>query len=65
MFSITDTEAYLLLQSDRDRNSYAREMTKANAEISRLRGLLAQSQADLKAERTARVYAEYQLNRRH
>ncbi len=66
----TDGEAILMMQGNQDRNYYAREITKANAEIRRLRSLLAHTQAELEdaqeelsVERMARRLAEDQLKR--
>ena len=59
----TDTEAMLMIQARRDNDFAAREMNKANAELRRLRALLAQSQADLEAERGRRRHAESRLAR--
>lgn len=61
----TDAEVLLVMQNSQDRSFAAREINKANAEIRRLRSLLADAQADLADERRARVFAEYQLNKRH
>jgi hypothetical protein len=61
----TDSEVLLVMQNSQDRNFAAREINKANAEIRRLRSLLADAQADLADERAARLLAEYQLNKRH
>ena len=61
----TDSEVLLVMQNGQDRAFAAREITKANAEIRRLRSLLADAQADLADERAARLLAEYQLNKRH
>lgn len=62
---LTDTEAMLMMQSGQDRRYAAQQITLANNEIRRLRSLLAQSQAELADERKARIFAEYQLNKRH
>lgn len=59
----TDVEALLMIQNRRDMNFAAGEINKANAEIRRLRALLAQSQADLEAERGRRRHAESRLAR--
>lgn len=64
----TDGEAILMIQGNKDRSFYTREMNKANAEIRRLRSLLAHTQAELEdsqeelsVERMARRLAEDQL----
>lgn len=69
---ITDTEVMLMNMGNRDRNYARGELAKANAEINRIWNLLQrteaaleQAQADLADERAARVFAEYQVNRRH
>lgn len=61
----TDSEVLLVMQNSQDRKFAAREITKANNEIRRLRSLLADAQADLADERAARLLAEYNLNKRH
>lgn len=71
----TDGESLLMMQNGEDRAFASREISKANAEIRRLAGLLRQAQADLadaleenealKRERAARLFEEYQRNRRH
>lgn len=68
----TDGEALLMMQNSEDRSFAARQINLANAELRRLRSLLAHTQAelddaqeDLKAERAARMLAEYHLNKRH
>ncbi|QYO75624.1 hypothetical protein [Devosia salina] len=63
MFS--DSEILLMMHNDQDRSHAAREITKANNEIRRLRALLTDAQEELADERKARVFAEYQLNKRH
>lgn len=61
----TDSEAMLMSLNNRDRNYAARQINLANGEIRRLRAELAQAQSALEDERAARLYAEYQLNKRH
>lgn len=70
--NLSDTECMLMMQNSQDRSFAAREITKANAEIRRLAGLLRDARADLeeaeaelKTERAARLLAEYNLNKRH
>nr|WP_295884180.1 hypothetical protein [uncultured Devosia sp.] len=62
---ISDTECMLMMQNGQDRRYASQQITLANNEIRRLRSLLAQSQAELADERKARIFAEYQLNKRH
>lgn len=68
----TDTEVMLAMQNGQDRRYAAQQINLANAEIRRLRSLLAHAQAELEdtqeelsVERMARRLAEDQLNRRH
>lgn len=62
---ITDAECMLVMQNGQDRRYASQQITLANNEIRRLRSLLARTQTELAEERKARVFAEYQLNKRH
>jgi hypothetical protein len=69
---ITDGEVMLMMNNDRDRRYASQQIHLANAEIRRLRSLLADAMAeladaqdDLVGERKARLFAEYRLNKRH
>lgn len=61
----TDTEAMLLSNNRADRAQAIRTINECNAEIRRLRAELAQARAALENERAARLFAEYELNKRH
>lgn len=65
MFNITDTEVMLMGTNNALARRATNTINQCNAEIRRLRAELAQVQAALKDERAARLFAEYELNKRH
>jgi hypothetical protein len=72
MFTITDTEAMLMIQHNALQRRASASINSANSSIRQLRAELAQAYADLEqayadleAERMARQLAEEELAKRH